>query len=46
MAKVWIMLGTVLLGLYGYRARDIARLDTRLGFVMAIARVRRILGFD
>ena len=46
MAKAWIRLGTLLLGLYGYRARAIARLDTCLGFVMAIARVRRILGFD
>ena len=26
MAKAWIMLGTVLLRLYGYRTRDIARL--------------------
>ena len=46
MAKAWIRLGNVSLGLVGYRARAIVRLDTCLGFVMAIAKVRRVLGSD
>ena len=46
MGKAWIRLGNISLVLDGYRARAIVRLDTCLGFVMAIAKVRRVLGFD